>query len=134
MSAINIKRNREINCINDYVVGIKEASESSNPKDILDYLNIKVIKVPSFSTILQKKDSVYIRDLNGIEFIFLRDDLKQEVENFILAHEIGHAILHINISAAYHSQYDNKGKYERQTNYFATKLLRIKLDTVEIQD
>lgn len=120
--------------IDDYVVGIKEASGSSNPKDILDYLSIKVIRVLHSSTILQKKDSIYIRDLNGTEIIFIRDDLKEEVENFILAHEIGHAILHIDISAAYHSRYDNKGKYERQADYFAAKLLGIKLDTTEMQD
>lgn len=47
----------------------------------------------------------------------------------MLAHELGHAILHTEIAtAAYNNKLLNKGKLEKQADYFALKLLDISID------
>jgi Zn-dependent peptidase ImmA (M78 family) len=63
--------------------------------------------------------------------VYLRDDLPCQYEKFVLCHELGHAILHTEIpSAAYNNKLIVKGKLEKQADYFAIKLLDIKLDNV----
>ena len=74
---------------------------------------------------------LYIRNFLGIEVVFIRDNLHYQYEKFVLAHELGHAVLHVEIgTAAYSNKLINRGKLERQADYFAIKILDIKIDDV----
>ncbi|WP_158220123.1 ImmA/IrrE family metallo-endopeptidase [Tissierella sp. P1] len=77
---------------------------------------------------MQGNDALYIRSYFGLEVVFIRDDLPYKYEKFILAHELGHAILNAEVNkAAYNSKLINKSKLEKQSDYFALRLLDISI-------
>lgn len=118
--------------IDDVIVGIHDTYYTSCPYELCNVLNIKIIYVDYKNLILAHNDSSYIRSFFGQEAIFIRDDLDLKCEKFILAHELGHAILHTNIQKAYYNKdLINKGKFEKQATYFAFKFLNIEFDPVE---
>jgi len=120
--------------INDYVRGITEHCKTNDIYDIYNELNIKIYKVDKKDKILNNNDAFYMRDYYNLEIVFIRDDLEYYFEKFILAHELGHAILHTDIiSAAYNKKLINKGKLEKQADYFALKLLNIEIDSIDYE-
>lgn len=115
--------------IDQYVDGVKEYCSSNDIYEIYNTLNIEIKKIDKDDPILKGNEAVYIRNYFGIEVVFIKDNLPYQYEKFVLAHELGHAILHIEIiTAAYNSQLINQGKLERQANCFALKLLDITID------
>lgn len=117
--------------IDKYVDGVIDYCYSRNIFEIYDTLGINIRKLDKDDLLLQGNDALYIRNYFDEEIVFIRDDLSFKYEKFALAHELGHAILHIEIAqAAYTNKLINKGKLERQADYFACKLLNIKLDDV----
>lgn len=117
--------------IDKYVEGLIEYCYSRDVYEIYDTLDISIIKVNKDNCILQGNDALYIRNYLGLEIVFLRDDISYKFEKFILSHELGHALLHTDlIQAAYNKDLINKGKLEKQADYFAIKLLDIKLDSI----
>lgn len=121
--------------IDTYVDGLIELCNSSDVYDIYSNFNIDINKLDSSSFILQGNDSIYIRDYFQNELVFIRADLSYKYTSFILAHELGHAMLHTEVNeAAYNSSLMNKGKLEKQADYFALRLLNIELDPIEFMD
>lgn len=117
--------------IDEYINGVIEYCCSRDIFEIYDSLNINIKEVDKNDLLLRGNDAVYVRNFLGIEAVFIRDDLPLQYEKFVLAHELGHAILHVEIAtAAYNNKLTNRGKLERQADYFAIKLLDIKLDDV----
>ncbi|WFA10379.1 ImmA/IrrE family metallo-endopeptidase [Tissierella sp. Yu-01] len=117
--------------IDEYINGVIEYCSSRDIFEIYDSLSINIRKVDKDDLLLRGNDAVYVRNFLGIEAVFIRDDLPLQYEKFVLAHELGHAILHVEIAtAAYSNKLINRGKLERQADYFAIKLLDIKLDDV----
>lgn len=117
--------------INESVDGLIEYCYSDDIFEIYETLNIDIKRIDKESFILQGSEALYIRSYFDIEVVFIRDDLPYRYEKFLLAHELGHALLHVEISsAAYNSKLINKGKLERQADYFAYRLLDIKVDNV----
>ncbi|UMZ35588.1 ImmA/IrrE family metallo-endopeptidase [Priestia megaterium] len=59
------------------------------------------------------------------QFIFVNDNLSEKERNFVLAHELGHAILHPthNTSFLRNNTLFSVNKFERQANTFAVELL-----------
>lgn len=115
--------------IDEYVDGIIDYSNSRDILEILSSLGISIYRVSFDDNVLQENDAMYIRSYFNIEVIFIRDDLHYQYEKFVLAHELGHALLHTEIAAAaYNNKLVNKGKLERQADYFALRLLDITLD------
>lgn len=116
---------------------IAEIIKRSNSNDILDIystFNINIIKANKNNLILKGNEALYIRNYFDTEVVFIRDDLQYQYEKFILAHELGHALLHTEIYvAAFNKDLLNKSKLERQANYFALKLLNIELDSTEYE-
>ena len=55
--------------------------------------------------------------------IFINEDLSEEQQNFVLAHELGHAILHIKSSCFCYGLNVNNYKKEYEANFFAAQLL-----------
>lgn len=112
--------------IDNIVIGILDYYGTNNPYEILDSMDIDVIKVDKANPILLNKNCVYIVELN---IIYIRDDLALNYELFFLRHELGHILLHLDSTNSY---IVNNGKIEKQANYFALKLSNITLDEVDL--
>ena len=114
--------------IDKYVLGIFELCESKDIYEICDYLGIIIKKIDKSNKLLRGNNALYFRNYFGSEIIFIRNDLSYNFEKFILAHELGHAIMHIDFQTAAFNNLINEGKLEKQANYFAFKLLNINID------
>ncbi|MFL8969347.1 ImmA/IrrE family metallo-endopeptidase [Helcococcus kunzii] len=109
-----------ITWIDEIITGLIETVGSRNVYDILSYLNIYKLAVEPDNILLQGNSAVYNR-VGAFECIYYRNDIPN-IE-YVLAHEIGHAILHVEEQEMFYNPLLNKGKLEREANYFATKLL-----------
>lgn len=122
------------NWINDYIKGIIEYCNSLYLYDIYDALDIKIVRLGKDNILLQGFEALYQRNYFGEEIVFIRDDLDYKYEKFVLAHELGHALLHTEIyTAAFNKNLLNKGKLEREANYFALNLLNIEIDSIDFE-
>lgn len=118
--------------IDNIILGIMDNYNTNNVYELYDYLNIHIHKLESSSILLKGNDSFYYRDLNDVEIVFIRNDLNEIMKNFILLHELAHALLHPHIyEAAFNKQFINLDKIEKQANYFAFKMLNIEFDEIE---
>ncbi|WP_102400172.1 ImmA/IrrE family metallo-endopeptidase [Haloimpatiens massiliensis] len=117
--------------IDNILEGVKDTYNTDNIYEIYDYLEIQIIKLDLNNILLRGNESFYHRDYFNTEVVFIRNDLNLEYEKFILAHELGHALLHTNIyEAAFNKDLLNIGKLEKQANYFALKFFNI--DKIEL--
>lgn len=112
--------------IDQIIVGLFDTYNTNNPYEILSKMEIKVIKVDRTSPILLCKNCTFIVELNKI---FIRNDLILNYELFYLRHELGHILLHLDISNTF---IINNGKIEREANYFAFKLSGITFDEIDL--
>jgi Zn-dependent peptidase ImmA (M78 family) len=120
--------------IDDIIWGLSEIYNTNNVYELYDILNMQIKKLEPSNILLYGNDSIYIRDYSGSELVFIRNDLSIESEKFILLHELGHALLHVDIfSAAFNRDFINKDKLEKQANYFAFKMLNIEFDKIELE-
>ena len=67
----------------------------------------------------------YYTQINRIKFILINSNLSELEKRFVVAHELGHAILHSNIPTPclMHLKNINDIKIEYEANKFAVKLL-----------
>ena len=67
----------------------------------------------------------YYTQINRIKFILINSKLSELEKRFVVAHELGHAILHSNIATPclMHLKNINDIKIEYEANKFAVKLL-----------
>lgn len=120
--------------INNILEGLKDTYDTSNIYELYDFLNIKIIKLESINILLRGNEAFYYRNYFGSELVSIRNDLNLEYEKFILAHELGHALLHTySYEAAFNKSLLNTGKLEKQANYFALKLLKLDIDSVQFE-
>ncbi|MDU4953442.1 ImmA/IrrE family metallo-endopeptidase [Clostridium sp.] len=120
--------------IDDIVLGLKDSCKTDNVYEIYDELNIIIRKIDPSSILLHGNDSLYTRDYLDSEFVLIRNDLDENLERFILFHELGHALLHVDVvRAAFNQKCLNKHKLEKQANYFALKMLNLKFDSIEME-
>ncbi|HDK7158965.1 TPA: ImmA/IrrE family metallo-endopeptidase [Clostridium botulinum] len=120
-----------LNWMNNILEGLKDTYATNNIYDLYDYLEIKIIKLEPSNILLRGNESLYNRNYFGNEIVLIRNDLILEYEKFILAHELGHALLHTETyKAAFNKNLINCGKLEKQANYFAFKLLALDLDPI----
>lgn len=94
------------------------------PKDIRDLITLLGIKIIRKKISNGAKGKFY-RSLLGDEFIYISSDvLDEHEETFILAHELGHALLHRGVGVNYcFSSNVNTYRLEREANYFAFMLI-----------
>ncbi|AAK78527.1 Zn-dependent peptidase ImmA (M78 family) [Clostridium acetobutylicum] len=118
--------------IDNIILGLVSNFKTRDVHELCDCLNIKVIKLPFNNILLRKKDALYYRDYQNNEIIFIKDNLPLSLEKFILSHELGHALCNPDLLCAAFT-FSNKGKFERQANYFAFKLINIKFDEIELE-
>lgn len=122
-----------MNWIKSIVNGITEMYHTRNIYELINSLNITLIR----KDFKNSKKARFFRNSFGDEFIFLDSKLSESEERYVLAHELGHAILHTNLSCEYfYFSKLNYDKVEFQANLFATELLIADndLDTEFIKD
>lgn len=100
-----------INLINKY--------QTQNVYELCDYLDINIKRDPLGST------KGYFLNVDGDFFITLNSDLEDWETPVVLAHELGHALLHreTNICFLKSYTYSVTNKYENEANEFAAHLL-----------
>lgn len=115
--------------VREIVNGLIETYETNDVYEICDILNIEIVR----DSKKKSPKSYFSRNNLGDEFIFLNESLCVIEEKALIAHEIGHAILHPEINIAYYSSNDfvGKNKLERQADYFAAELLLYDIDFSE---
>ncbi|QEK13744.1 ImmA/IrrE family metallo-endopeptidase (plasmid) [Crassaminicella thermophila] len=118
--------------INNCILGLYDLYATKDVYELYDCIEIKITKLDKQSILLQGNEAYYCRNYFGNEIVFIRNDLNIEYEKFVLAHELGHAILHTNIfTVAYNNCLTNRDKIEIQADYFAIKLLEIDINSIE---
>ncbi|MBY6797110.1 ImmA/IrrE family metallo-endopeptidase [Clostridium botulinum] len=123
-----------LNWIDNILDGLKDTYDTNNIYELYDYLEIKIIKLEPSNILLRGNESLYNRNYFGNEIVLIRNDLNLEYERFILANELGHALLHVQTyKAAFNKNLINYGKLEKQANYFAFKLLNLELNPIEFE-
>lgn len=94
--------------------------KTNDPFIIANQLNINIW----FQDLGESTRGIYIRKLKR-RYIIIHNSLDEHWQRFICAHELGHDRLHPGLNRFWldeHSFY-NAGKYERQANKFAIRLL-----------
>lgn len=120
--------------IDEIVLGLQESYDTSDVYELYNFLGVNIKELEPNNILLLGNDSLYARDYLDAETVYIRDDLTSELKKFILLHELGHALLHVNIfSAAFNRNSINEYKLEKQANYFAFKMLNLKFDNIEME-
>lgn len=110
------KREKEIN---DIIKEIIENTGSTDIYDIISSLSINVKKHPG---------KTFYCQINGKKYIYLDENLSEDITPFVLAHELGHAVLHKEEIYHYSPLSITKTATEREADYFAFQILGLKID------
>lgn len=110
------ERQKEIDCI------IKELIKSSPSSDIYDIISSLGI------TIKHQAGKSFYCQIKGKKYIYLDTNLAEEIKPFVLAHELGHAVLHKEEIYHYSPLSITKTATEREADYFAFQILGLKID------
>lgn len=105
--------------IDNIIKRLTTKAGSSDLTDIISYLNIKIKKTNSKSFYCQLKDK---------KIIYLDRSLSDDIVPFVLAHELGHAVLHKEEIYHYSPLSINKTSTEKEADYFAFKILGKSID------
>lgn len=107
--------------IKHIVEGLSDLYKTKDPFKLCGCLNIKIIK----SYLGSEIKGFFQETPNGFEIIHLNTNLTEEEEKYICAHELGHALLHTDISLQFFidNKLQIKNKYEIQADKFAAELL-----------
>lgn len=117
--------------IDEIVINLKKNYLTNSPYELCRDLDIKIERVEPNFYLLSNKKSVYFKNLNGQRIIYIQNNLYGKEEEFILRHELGHAILHPNIP---NSRHNNTGKIDKQADYFALILSNITFDNIKLKE
>ena len=95
------------------------AAKTNNPRRIIeDYLGLEIAYAP-----FELQDGIHIEVSNVKIIVINSKHADTTMESFILAHELYHLLDHSDVAELYHLGFNTKGRFERQANEFATKLL-----------
>ena len=106
--------------IKDNVKKLKKKYNTSNPYDLIDYLEIERFDVP-----LGNRLGCYMY-LQRSRCIFLNSSIEDDhIYRIVAAHELGHAIQHPKINCSFVKNYTlySKNTFEIEANKFAAELL-----------
>lgn len=96
---------------------------TSNIKELVDHLDISIEYQDFKAKTLDSR--LMIVDSKG--YIFVRNDLDCAYENFLIAHELGHYVLHYDENISFNFlRRVYKTRLEREANEFAIRLLMYK--------
>ena len=107
--------------IKNSVNGLIDKYQTRNVYKLIDYLNIDL----EIKELPHNLKGQFQRDLVGNEKIYLSNRLNEHEKIIVLAHELGHAVLHTRLNLSYYTKYSyaSKNKFEQQANKFAAELL-----------
>lgn len=116
--------------VKEYVSIIRKKAKTDDVFELVDYFNINVIETDLGSSTL----GMY-RYIKRNKFIFLNNDLEHYQKKFVLAHELGHAILHSDLNCFFLEKKTLylKNKFEIEANKFAVELLVSDNDLKELE-
>jgi Zn-dependent peptidase ImmA (M78 family) len=106
--------------MDDLIRKIIRKYKTNCPFSIAEHLNINI----RFHDLGQATRGLYYRKLRR-RYIVIHDQLDEPWQRFICAHELGHDRLHPGLSRFWldEQSFHNAGKFERQANKFAIRLL-----------
>lgn len=106
--------------IKKIVEGMIETCGTRDVYELVDKLEITVIKKT-----LSGKKGRFLRDIFNNEYIYVSNELSVEEEKIVIAHELGHLILHTSLLTSHYTENNLlvKDKLEVQANKFAAELL-----------
>lgn len=107
--------------IKNIVEGLIDLYRTRDPFELCKCLDIEVI----FSDLGNEINGFFQRTPNGYEIIHMNNRLCEYESKYTCAHELGHAILHTNMSISFFisNKLQIKNKYEIQADKFAAELL-----------
>lgn len=109
--------------INSKIEALFYEFKTSNVKEIADYLDVSIQYQDFKAKTLDSR--LMIVDSKG--YIFVRSDLDCAYENFLIAHELGHYVLHHDENISFNFlRRVYKTRLEREANEFAIRLLMYK--------
>lgn len=121
--------------IKHIVKGLIETYNTRNVYELIELLGITLIK----KELPARIKGSFFRDMFNCEFIFVSNNLCDQEEKIVIAHELGHTILHVNLKTSNYtsSHLLVKNKIEIQANKFAAELLipddiNLNIDSVTI--
>lgn len=91
-----------------------------SPKELCDFMNIRIIKCD-----LPNNINGFFMNNRGQIIIVIDNDLNDVIKNKVIAHELGHIVLHnnLNIASLKLNTYMYPQKFEKEADIFATYLL-----------
>lgn len=107
--------------IKTIVEGLIEMYNTRDVYELLDLLDITLIRKP----LNNNEKGRFFRDIFGNETIFVSNDLPKNEERLVIAHELGHVIVHTHLTTSYYTESSllNRDKLELEANKFAAELL-----------
>lgn len=117
--------------IDNIVVGLVESASSRNLGDILSELNISLYRIDANRPLLRGGYACYIESPKR-DTIYLSRDCPDEMRSFVIAHEIGHAVLH-DVEIRHYGISKRGDKEEEEADYFALRLLAPSWDPSEVE-
>lgn len=108
----------------NFNVRVKNLIKKAGTRDLeelADFLNIHIRRIPYKSP----KTKGFFKKMLNNKFIVINSNLDENFQKVVLAHEIGHAVLHASKSDMYWHEYSYcpRGKFEIDANRFAAELL-----------
>lgn len=104
--------------VKDVVNRVVEKYKTRNPYELADLMDIYVIKHEL------GKIKGYFLEIYGVKQIILNSSLNYHDEMLVLAHEIGHVVMHkANVSFWAKNTFLSEDKLELEANKFAVELL-----------
>ena len=128
-----ITKNR-LNIIKNKALALKKINNATNPEKISKYLDIEILYRP------YKKQLGAFTIINKIPFIFINENLSYEEKQIIIAHEMGHFLLHkkylkdLLILRDYSLFSKREKEMEIEANIFSAYLLIDKKQLIELQN
>lgn len=107
--------------IEDIVVGIKECYSFLSLEELIEAIGIELKLISPDSFILDGSYACYLR-LDDREIIYLSYECPYELQAKVLAHELGHAILH-DVEMAHYGLLFKSRRMEEEADYFGELLL-----------
>jgi len=107
--------------IKQIVNGLIEMYGTRDVYELSNYLEVTLIRKELF----KNEKGRFFRDMFGNETIFISNNLSEEEEKIVIAHELGHLILHTDLNTSFYTENHliNKNKLEIEANRFAAELL-----------
>lgn len=110
-----------MNWIKRKINKLLEVYETNEPTELCDHLGVHI----TYEFLGEQDLLGYYINSGNYKFIVVHDQLDYYDQRVVIAHELGHALLHpeLNTSFLKNNTFQSTDKYEYQANVFASNLL-----------